>query len=355
VRPGVIAAATGVIALGALGCAASEPPGTAAPEHRPPATVAAKPAPTPPPHLELGARVGHEASQLIGAARDRSVVLDERGTGAAIVAVDTATGQATDLYTTTDRFEAGGCDDTARYCVVVVQPCLDDRDHLAVDEPKLLLFIDGNSVSTVTPPNFTGTPMLTHRPVSPDGRIVAIDLQLGATFVLHAWDRTTGDAVAFLGEGYADVVAWTPTNDGGWHALVVAPLGREDVIYDWNLSTGAATRSSQPAPSPSPPRTSPDGTRRLVVDLDAVTVETSGTTRRLAIAGADAAHLDSTCCAWIDDRYVQLGAGLIDTDTMTVVYTPELPRGGRDAVTWIPGTRAAIVTRKDGFYPAHLR
>jgi hypothetical protein len=37
------------------------------------------------------------------------------------------------------------------------------------------------------------------------------------------------------------------------------------------------------------------------------------------------------------------------------VYTPELPRGRRDAVTWIPGTRAAIVTRKDGFYPAHLR
>ena len=57
------------------------------------------------------------------------------------------------------------------------------------------------------------------------------------------------------------------------------------------------------------------------------------------------------CCAWIDNRWIQIVGGLIDMDAMTVNLLPEDPDADEDRpIEFMRGTRNALVYRNDGVY-----
>lgn len=309
------------------------------------------------PHLELGTRIG-DGIRIVALTAQRGVLIEERGTSAALLALDITTGVTTELYTTKDRLDGGGCDDTATRCVVRMSKPSEGRNVSTSGDTSKLVFLDGAKASPISLAVLGDRPEVPAAPVSPDGRYaVAIGYTKPGTKLI-AFDPATGKSNVLDGGGKSlETVGWK-LKDGKPIAIVTRTDYSADddkpVVLEWNIAAGTQTETSA-APPPAFSPTSPDGSRHAdFATAGKLTVTAGGQTRTLVFHPQDARWADPGCCAWIDNRYLQFRTGFIDTDAMKVFFPPRRPGATDDEVTYIPGTHTALVYRDDGAYLATL-
>lgn len=85
-----------------------------------------------------------------------------------------------------------------------------------------------------------------------------------------------------------------------------------------------------------------------------LTVTVGGKPRTLELHAADARSIAPGCCGWMDNCWMSTPAGFIDTDAMKISLLPEDPQGDSPRVTYVRGTRNAIVSNADGTFLAKL-
>lgn len=301
------------------------------------------------PHLELGKKLGGRRMQHLALTPARLLMLDERVDHATLVDVDVKTGATKDLYTTRDRLDSGNCDATLARCVIKISTPKEERNVYGNDPTRLVL-LEGTTVT----PLAVGTiekPELVTAALSPDGRFV-VAKDYGARSKLVALDRTTKKTYELPGadKESIDVVAWD-----GSTAIVVKSSYDEDkqpVVLEWQLGAKGATRpSARPA---EPLQVSPDGKRRAVFADGKLALTAGGARRTLAFHPDDAKAIGSTCCTWIDNRWMSMRNGFIDTDAMKVSLLPAAADSDPPRIEYIPGARLALVLRDDGVFLANV-
>src|SRR5438128_1697554 len=101
-------------------------------------------------------------------------MLDERGTSAAIVEVDSKTGEKKAIYSTPDRLEHGHCDQTATRCLIKSSKPGSERNAFGGNDKTGLVFLDGSAASVLDVRSMTSSPEITAAPLSPDARFFVI-------------------------------------------------------------------------------------------------------------------------------------------------------------------------------------
>ena len=298
------------------------------------------------PRLDLGKKIGNRRMQELALSPARLLMIDERGDSAAVVEVDVKTGATKDLFTTPDRIESGDCDPALVRCVLRLSTPKEERNVFGND-PSRLMFLDGATatalaVGTIEKPN------LTTASLSPDGRFV-VAMSYNPT-KLVALDRTTKRTFELAGadKESIDVMAWDGTT-----AIVVRSSydeGKQPVVLEWQLGAKGATKPSKRAIEAPP--VSPDGTRRATFANGALTLTAGDKTRTLAFHPDDARAISPGCCAWLDNRWMSMRGGFIDTDAMKVSLLPQDADAEPPRIEYVLGTRIAVVFRDDAVYLA---
>ena len=195
-------------------------------------------------------------------------------------------------------------------------------------------------------------PELTTAALSPDGRFVVAHDYDARPSKLVALDRTTKKTFELPGtERQAiDVVAWDGTT-----AIVVRSSydeGKQPIVLEWQLGAkGATAPSTRPAGAPN---VSPDGKRRAVFADGKLALTAGGARRTLAFHADDAPAIGPDCCSWIDNRWMSMRGGFIDTDAMKVSLLPVEADADPPRIEYIRGARLAVVFRDDGVFLANV-
>ena len=154
-----------------------------------------------------------------------------------------------------------------------------------------------------------------------------------------------------------DVVEWT--KDGGKWVATVADIPYDEnaplKMQEWHLEAKGITKPSKRTEVPDEKSAlSPDGKRRADFKDGMLTLTVGGKARTLKFHPDDARHVAQGCCAWIDNRLIEMRNGFIDTDEMKVSLVPKDPEDDDVRVDYMRGTRNALVFKKDGVYLATL-
>lgn len=297
------------------------------------------------PRLVIGKNLGRRVQRL-AMAPDRVIVGQERGDSAAVLEVDVATGAVVERMTTPDRVMNASCDATLRRCVIDLSPPGATRNVVSSKDERRLVLLDGTTVTPLVIPGGEN-PSLGRDAISPDGRfvvvmteqpdqLVALDLTTKKTFTLPARSDIT------------EVVAWS-----GSTAIVVHRAWDEAkprIAVEWRLgASGAVVPSKRES---DPPPVSPDGKRTARFGAGTLTVRANGADRTLTFHAEDAGSIAAGCCTWIDNRWMAMPHGFIDTDAMKVTLFALDAEDDVPHVDFIPGTRTALVTPGDGLHLA---
>lgn len=296
------------------------------------------------PRLELGKKLGARTMQRLALSPSRFLLIDERGTSAAVVELDMKTGATKDLFSTPDRIDNGVCDTSLAHCALKLSTPKEARNVFGND-PSRLVLLEG---TTATPlEHGLETPWLPTNAVSPDGRFVVAESFRPKKLV--AFDRTTKKTLQLAGTSESiAVVAWQGTS-----AIVVHSSYEEKKppsVVEWQLGAKGATKPSKY--DRDAPEVSPDGKRSARFASGVLTLTAGDQKRTLAFNAADAGNIGPGCCVWLDNRWMAMPNGFIDTDAMKVSLLP--PEGDEDQprIDYLVNTRFALVSRGDGVYLA---
>jgi hypothetical protein len=311
------------------------------------------------PRLEIGKKIGNRRMFELALTPARLLMVEERGTNAAVVEIDVKTGTTNDRFKTDDRIETGTCEESQARCVLKLSKPAGSRNAFGGDDISSLVILDGNEATPLDQSAFGVRPELVGgKSLSPDARYVIATVRDSDATRVIALDRKTEQTSQLSGadQSYIEVVEWVK-EAGKWVAIVTRSSLDEDKpdVLEWHVENKGASKSSKrPAPARISPR-SPDGKRSAQFTRDGkLTVTVDGKPRTLVFHAADARHVRPGCCAWVDNRFIAMESGFIDTDAMKVSLLPVDPDTDAPRVTFVQGTRTAIVFRDDGAYLANL-
>ncbi len=310
------------------------------------------------PRLELGKKIGERRMEGLALTPARLLMIDERGDSAAVVEVDVKTGKTRDLYKTAERIESGSCDDTGDRCVLKVSTPSEARNVFGGGDKTHLVSLERTISNDLALPALGERPDLAGKSISPDGRFVVVRVRGDDGAKLLAINRETKQSVALpeKDKEYLAVVAWVK-EVGKWVAVVTRTIYEDQpsVVVDWHVEAKGEVRPSKRPGTDETLAMSPDGKRHAEFTTDGKLVVTAGgKPRTLAFHPADAKVVSPDCCKWIDNRFIQTRTGFIDTDAMKVSLLPVDPEEDAPRITYVRGTRTAIVVRGDGAYLANL-
>lgn len=300
------------------------------------------------PRLELGKKLGGRRMQGLALTPSRLLMADERAAHAALVAVDVKSGATNELWTTKDRIDGGDCDPALAHCVLELSTPQSGRNVYGND-PSHLAWLEGTTVTPISVGRIA-KPKLATAALSPDARFIVAHDDAAKPPKLVALDRTTKKTFELPGidRGSIDVVAWDGTT-----AIVVTSTydeGATPRVVEWQLgANGATKRSTRPA---EPPLVSPDGKRLATFAAGKLTLTAGTATRTLVFHPDDARSIGSECCTWIDNRWLTMRSGYIDTDAMRVSLLAVDADGELPRVEYLTDSRSALVTRADGVFLA---
>jgi hypothetical protein len=298
------------------------------------------------PRLEIGKRLGGNRIEVLALTRARLLLIEERGDSAAVIDVNVETGATKDLYTTPDRIEMGSCDPSLAHCVLKLSIPKEERNVYSNDPTRLVLLEGTNAtplaIGSIERPELAGAA------ISPDGRfVIAEDYSAKKLVALDRTSKRTFE-LATLENGSTNVVSW----DGTTAIVVNSPYdeGAKSTVLEWQLGAKGQTKpSTRPAEAP---LVSPDGSRRVVIESGTLTV-TAGTAKRtLVLHPDDAKVLAGTTNTWIDNRWLSMRYGFIDTDAMKIALMPVDPDSERPRIDYVPGGRIALLHRDNGVFLA---
>jgi hypothetical protein len=299
------------------------------------------------PQLQIGAKIGSRM-QVIAALPDRILLRNERGDSAAVVEVNTKMGVTRDLFTTPDRIDGGKCDATLALCALQLSIPKQGRNSFGNDPSRMMLLESGGAT-----PLQVGTAqasMFAPPAVSPDGRFVVVTEYNPSRLV--ALDRTTKqvfELAASKGETtWITLVGWA-----GSSALVERGKGddsKASTFEEWQLAAKGSTKPRGRYVVPA--LVSPDGSRSATFEAGVLAVTSSGTTQNLRLHPDDAKLIDPDCCTWLDNRWMTIPNGFIDTDALKVSLLPSDVDAEPPEIKYVRGTRTAIVFERDATYLA---
>ncbi|HEY4058687.1 MAG TPA: hypothetical protein VGM39_18870 [Kofleriaceae bacterium] len=296
------------------------------------------------PRVELGKKVGTRVS-VVGVAAGHMVVTDERGDGAALAEIDLKTGEVTDRYTTKDRIDGAFCTTDLATCVLALSTPSEHRNTFTGDDKISNVVVEH---SKATPLEIPGADVAVGY-ASPDLRFV-----VGASHEpmgLVALDRTTKKtyrAPSAVDESLS-IRSWNGTTATVQHF----PFDEKSkpTYAAWKLgANGATAPTTEPATAP---LVSPDKTRSAVFSEKSVVVTVGGKAKELVFNAADQG-IEGDSSQWIDNRWLGTKAGFIDTDAMKIAPLVRDENGERDTMTFVAGSRTALVGRQDEFFLATL-
>ena len=178
----------------------------------------------------LGKRLGSRHTEAVALTPDWMLLAVDQHDSAVLFAADPATGAVKQLFTTPDRIGTGRCN-AARQCVVQISKPAAARNVFGGDDVGSLIFVDGDTVTSLVVPKVAKHVTETAQPVSPDGTIVIVNTSDGKDSRLVAWTRGTQRVHEHHHSGeFNEIVGWRK-DQGQWtapgmrHALVVKADG----------------------------------------------------------------------------------------------------------------------------------
>jgi hypothetical protein len=229
----------------------------------------------------------------------------------------------------------------------------EDRNTFGGKDKTYFLLLAGSTVTRIDTRAFGDHALLTAKPISPDGRFLVTQKGYGESDIT-ALNLATKQSTTLRGKAkheHFDVMDWVKEGDR-WIALVERnpDITQElpSTYLDWHVEAKGLTKpSKRPVPT-LVPATSPDGKRRADWSKPGtLTIVEGDKSRTLTFHPDDAKYVNEHSCPWIDNRFMYMTNGFIDTDTMKVSLLPG-DRGERGRVEVVPGARTAIIIDENG-------